>query len=150
MKLSTRSRYGLRAAVELAAQYGEAPLPLAAIAHRQEVSESYLEQLLRSLKAAGLVTAVRGINGGYRLTRPPEEISVREVLEALEGATVVADCVGTEASVCENACTCSARPLFLKLQSRINAVLEETSLRELTEDHMEQKRRIQDAKGISG
>lgn len=150
MKLSTRSRYGLRAVVELAAQYGEAPLPLVTIAQRQEVSESYLEQLLRSLKAAGLVTATRGINGGYRLSRPPEEISVREVLEALEGATVVADCVGTGASVCENACTCSARPLFLKLQSRINAVLEETSLRELTEDHMEQKRRIQDAKGISG
>ena len=56
------------------------------------------------------------------------------------------DCVGSAASVCENACTCSARPLFLKLQSRINAVLEETTVGELTEDHIEQKKRIEHAR----
>ena len=67
-------------------------------------------------------------------------------LRALEGSTDVVDCVGTEGNVCENACTCSARPLFLKLQSRINAVLDETTVGELTEDHIEQKKRIEHAR----
>lgn len=149
MKLSTRSRYGLRAVVELAAVHSEAPLSLAAIAERTELSEAYLEQLLRSLKAAGVVTSSRGALGGYRLARAPEKISVRQVLDALEGTTVVADCVGTDPNVCTNACTCSARPLFLKLQQKIHAVLDETTIRELMEDHMEQKRRIEYAKSLS-
>lgn len=149
MKLSTRSRYGLRAVVELAAAYTEAPLSLAAIAERTELSESYLEQLLRALKAAGLVSSSRGVLGGYRLTKAPQELSVREVLDALEGATVVADCVGTDPNVCTNACTCSARPLFLKLQQKIHAVLDETTIQELMEDHREQMRRMEYAKNLS-
>ena len=146
MKFSTKGTYGLRAVVELAARYGEGPVSLSAVASEQGISEAYLEQLMRSLKAAGLVKTVRGKSGGYCLTRAPQEINVREVLEALEGSTNVVDCVGADASVCENACTCSARPLFLKLQSRINAVLEETTVGELTEDHIEQKKRIEHAR----
>ena len=71
---------------------------------------------------------------------------LRETLRALEGSTDIVDCVGSDASVCEKACTCSARPLFLKLQCRINAVLEETTIGELTEDHIEQKKRIEHAR----
>lgn len=146
MKFSTKGTYGLRAVVELASRYGEGPVSLSAVAAEQGISEAYLEQLMRSLKAAGIVTTARGKSGGYLLTRAPESISVRAVLEALEGSTNVVDCVGSDASVCENACTCSARPLFLKLQSRINAVLDETSIGELTEDHIEQKKRIEHAR----
>ena len=146
MKFSTKGTYGLRAVVELAARYGEGPVSLSAVASEQGISEAYLEQLMRSLKAAGLVKTVRGKSGGYLLTREPAKISVLEVLRALEGSTDIVDCVGSAASVCENACTCSARPLFLKLQSRINAVLEETTVGELTEDHIEQKKRIEHAR----
>ena len=146
MKFSTKGTYGLRAVVELAARYGEGPVSLAAVATEQGISEAYLEQLMRSLKKAGVVKTARGKSGGYLLTRAPEEISVRAVLEALEGSTNVVDCIGADASVCENACTCSARPLFLKLQSRINAVLEETTIGDLTEDHIEQKKRIEHAR----
>lgn len=149
MKLSTKGRYGLRAMVELAARQGEGPVSLSLIASEQGVSEAYLEQLMRSLKGAGLVSTARGKTGGYLLTRAPEAITTREVLAALEGSTAVADCVGTDTSVCENACTCAARPLFLTLQSRIDAVLDETTLRDLTEDYREQKRRIEYAKGVS-
>ena len=67
----------------------------------------------------------------------------------LEGATVVADCVGTDPNVCTNACTCSARPLFLKLQQKIHAVLDETTIQELMEDHREQMRRMEYAKNLS-
>jgi Rrf2 family protein len=146
MKFSTKGTYGLRAVVELAARYGEGPVSLSAVAAEQGISEAYLEQLMRSLKNAGLVTTVRGKTGGYSLTREPTEISVGEVLRALEGSTNVVDCIGSGANVCEKACTCSARPLFLKLQCRINAVLDETTIGELTEDHIEQKKRIEHAR----
>ena len=146
MKFSTKGTYGLRAVVELAKHYGEGPVSLAAVATEQGISEAYLEQLMRSLKNAGIVKTTRGKAGGYLLTREPQNISVLETLRALEGSTDIADCVGSDASVCENACTCSARPLFLKLQSRINAVLEETTIGELTEDHIEQKKRIEHAR----
>ncbi|MBR4906630.1 MAG: Rrf2 family transcriptional regulator [Clostridia bacterium] len=146
MKFSTKGTYGLRAVVELAKHYGEGPVSLAAVAAEQGISEAYLEQLMRSLKNAGIVKTTRGKAGGYLLTREPQRISVLETLRALEGSTDIADCVGSDASVCENACTCSARPLFLKLQSRINAVLEETTIGELTEDHIEQKKRIEHAR----
>jgi len=146
MKFSTKGTYGLRAVVELAIRYGEGPVSLAAVATEQGISEAYLEQLMRSLKKAGLVATTRGKSGGYLLTKAPSEISVGEVLRALEGSTDVVGCVGSDANVCENACTCSARPLFLKLQSRINAVLDETTVGELTEDHIEQKKRIEHAR----
>ncbi len=146
MKFSTKGTYGLRAVVELALRYGEGPVSLAAVATEQGISEAYLEQLMRSLKNAGLVATARGKSGGYLLTKEPSEISVGEVLRALEGSTNVVDCIGSSANVCENACTCSARPLFLKLQSRINAVLNETTIGELTEDHIEQKKRIEHAR----
>ena len=149
MKLSTKGRYGLRAIVELAARKEGAPVALSCLATEQGVSEAYLEQLMRSLKNAGLVTTTRGKSGGYTLSKAPEDISVSEVLNALEGTTSIAECVDKSGGVCENACVCSARPLFLKLQMRIDAVLNETTLKDLTEDHIEQKKRISDAARLS-
>ena len=149
MKLSTRSRYGLKAVVDLAVYEGEAPVTLSALAGMQGVSEAYLEQLLRALRRAGIVEAVRGAAGGYRLSCAPEALDVGRVLAALEGSTAVVDCVGTGDACCENACTCSARPLFLKLQSRINDVLRDTTIADLASDYIEQKRRIEHAKGLS-
>lgn len=149
MKLSTRSRYGLKAVVDLAVYEGEAPVTLSALAGMQGVSEAYLEQLLRALRRAGIVETVRGAAGGYRLSCVPEALDVGRVLAALEGSTAVVDCVGTGDACCENACTCSARPLFLKLQSRINDVLRDTTIADLASDYIEQKRRIEHAKGLS-
>lgn len=150
MKLSTRSRYGLIAVVDLALAYGEGPVSLATLANTQGVSESYLEQLLRTLKSQGIVETVRGASGGYVLRDDPKTLSVGRVLEILEGSTAVVDCVGIgEGGGCENACICSARPLFLRLQARIDDVLNSTSVWELAKDNIEQKRRIEHAKGLS-
>lgn len=149
MKLSTRSRYGLKAVVDLAVYYGGGPVPLPQLASAQGISEAYLEQLLRALRKGGIVETARGAQGGYSLVRAPDQISVEQVLSVLEGSTAVVDCVDTESSGCKNACTCSARPLFLKLQNKINAVLSETSVQDLAEDYIEQKRRLMDAKGLS-
>jgi len=123
-----------------------APTPLPTLAGNQGISEAYLEQLLRALKKAGLVTAKRGVAGGYCIARAPETISVEDVLRALEGSTAVADCVSREGEGCASACTCSARPLFLKLQSRITGVLESTTIHDLATEHKEQRERIHHAK----
>lgn len=149
MQLSTRSRYGLKAVVDLAVCYGEGPVPLTYLAGQQGISEAYLELLLRSLRKSGIVETARGAQGGYALSRPPEAISVQDVLQVLEGSTALVDCVGTDPHDCENACSCSARPLFLKLQSRINEVLRDTTVQDLMEENLQQKRRLTHAKSLS-
>ena len=149
MKLSTRSRYGLKAVVDLAVYYGDGPVSLAQLAAWQGISEAYLEQLLRELKKGGVVDTVRGAQGGYLLSREPQELPVQEVLDLLEGSTKLTDCVGTAPNACQNACTCSARPLFLKLQSRIDDVLKKTTIADLAEDYIQQKRRYDDATSLS-
>ena len=143
LRLSTRARYGLKAMVDLAAEEGTEPVAVNTLAERQGVSVAYLEQLIAQLKKAGLVTSVRGAQGGYRLSRAPEQITVGEVLTALEGSTALVDCVALSSSGCENACSCSARPLWLKLQSRIDEVLNNTTIRDMAEDYITQKRRME-------
>lgn len=91
MKLSTRGRYGLRALVDLAANAGEGTASLVQTARRQKLSVNYLEQVFASLRRAGIVTTVKGAGGGYALARDMDEITVKEVIEALEGEISIAD-----------------------------------------------------------
>ncbi len=149
MKLSTRGRYGIKAMVDLAVENGKKPVSVNTLASQQGISVAYLEQLVGALKKAKLVKSVRGVQGGYTLSRPPEDINVAEVLEALEGTTALVDCVGQAPSGCENACSCSARPLWLKLQNRINGVLQETTIKDMADDYIMQKRRLNDYASLS-
>lgn len=91
MKLSTRGRYGLRALVDLAANAGEGTASLVQTARRQKLSLNYLEQVFASLRRAGIVTTVKGAGGGYALARDMDDITVKEVIEALEGEISIAD-----------------------------------------------------------
>jgi Rrf2 family protein len=135
--------------VDLSVEYGNGLLAVGTLAEMQGISDTYLEQLIGTLKKADLVKAVRGAQGGYTLTRPPEKISVEEVLRALEGSTDLIDCVGIDSFDCESACSCSARPLWLKLQSRINEVLKTTTLKDMADDYITQKRRTENEKSLS-
>lgn len=92
MKLTTRGRYGLRALIDLALHEMEGAVSTTSIAKRQEISESYLEQLIRSMKKAGLVDSIRGAGGGYKLARPASKISVGDILRALEGSLDAVSC----------------------------------------------------------
>jgi len=83
--ISTKGRYGVRAMFELALQSDGAPVSIKSIAERQSISETYLEQLFQKLRQAGLLTSLRGAQGGYLLAKPPGEISVGDILKALEG-----------------------------------------------------------------
>ena len=92
MKLSTKGRYGLRALIDLALYSDEEAVSIQSISNRQNISDSYLEQLMRKLKKAGLVVSERGAQGGYRLAKPADEISVGDVLRALEGSLEAVSC----------------------------------------------------------
>ena len=83
MKLSTKGRYGLKAMFQLALQYGEGPTPLNNVAQEQNISENYLEQLVATLKKNGFLESVRGAQGGYYLSKAPNEITVGNILRAL-------------------------------------------------------------------
>ena len=103
MKLSTKGRYGLRALIDLAQNSTEEPVSITSIAERQEISERYLEQLMSKLKKSGIVKSIRGAAGGYILARPMEEISVGDILRALEGSLDPVDCAGLLEEGCKSA-----------------------------------------------
>ena len=132
--VSTKGRYGLRSMVELALNHQNGPLPLRIIAKRQEISEPYLEQVFASLRKAGLVRAVRGSSGGYVLARPASEITVEEILTALEGRITPVTCVEeTEATNCPRMASCLTYPLWKELADKINEVLSSTTLQDLAD-----------------
>ena len=122
MRLSTRGRYGTRLMVDLAQHYADGPISLAEIAKRQDLSAKYLEQLIILLKGAGLILSVRGRRGGYMLARRPEEISVGEIVETLEGKLSVVDCV-LEPEQCYRAVDCPTRDIWVGMTEMIKKQL---------------------------
>lgn len=137
MKLSTKGRYGLRAFIDLAVYGEEEPVPLTSIAARQEISLNYLEQLMAKLRKAGLVESVRGVNGGYRLSRPAEEISVGDVLRALEGDLKPVECAGIDAdseSHCTGSGTCVSRIVWQRINDSINNTVDSIFIGELVRE----------------
>ena len=130
MKLSTKGKYGLYAMIFLTQHHGEGPQSLKAFGE-VGVPEAYLEQLLGALRRAGLVTAVRGAQGGYLLARPPEEITVRNILEAVEGPLSFSDCVTHPESPCERSAHCPAKGVWEYLTGEINSLLDRITLADM-------------------
>lgn len=130
MKVSTRGRYGLRAMIELAKNENSGAIPLRIIAERQDISEQYLEQLFVNLRNAGLVKSVRGANGGYLLKGSPEDITVKEILTALEGPINIVDCVADE-SLCDFSNKCATHELWIELREKIEELLASITLEDL-------------------
>lgn len=127
MKLSTRGRYGVRLMFDLAVHYGKGPIFLKDIAERQGISEKYLWQLVNPLKTAGLVNSLRGARGGYILGREPGQISLREILQVLEGSLCLVDCVDNP-SLCERAEGCISRDVWGEASRGLLRMLGETTL----------------------
>jgi Rrf2 family cysteine metabolism transcriptional repressor len=100
---TTKSRYGLSAILEMAKNHGNGPLQVKEIAGRHDISPQYLEQLMTRLVKHGLVHAVRGQKGGFVLSRPPQEIALIEILEALEGRLALVDSTSPESPLGEYA-----------------------------------------------
>ncbi|MDR7418800.1 MAG: Rrf2 family transcriptional regulator [Armatimonadota bacterium] len=131
MKVSTRAEYGIRALLELAAHYGEGPVQTHLIAERQGLPEPYLNQLMTTLRQAGLVTSKRGPSGGHALARPPVEITLREAFSVLEGTTSPWWCVETDDPDCEHVNGCGLRPVWQALQAAAEGVLDRLTLADL-------------------
>jgi Rrf2 family protein len=131
MKVSTRAEYGFRALIDLAVQYGNGPVHTHTIAERQGLPEPYLNQLMATLRQAGLVTSKRGPAGGHTLARPPEEITLREAFAVLEGTTAPWWCVEVEQPDCEYVQGCGLRPVWRAIDAAAAGVLDRLTLADL-------------------
>ncbi len=138
MKLSTRTKYGLRAVLELAENYGRGSLRLRTVAERQEISVKYLEQLMAVLKSAGIVRSVRGPGGGYVLAKSPNEIRVSDCFNSLEGPVITSECVDNS-SFCHRAADCIARGLWTDVQNTVMELLRSITLQSLIDRTGENK-----------
>ena len=134
MKLSTRGRYGIHAMYDLACNYNSGPQPIKAIAERQAIPEAYLEQLFAALKRDKLVNSLRGAQGGYTLARPPQEITVGDVLRTLEGGLNLVDCL-LEEDTCGKSCACPSRIVWMKIRDGLNAVVDGITLQDMINDY---------------
>ena len=138
MKLSTRGQYGARAMLELALRYGKGPVLLKEIADSQEIPASYLENLMASLRAAGLVATLRGMHGGYYLAKPPAEINLGQIISALEGSVAPVECVD-DPKFCRRADACVAKDVWSEVKLAIENVLESISLEILVQRHRDKQ-----------
>lgn len=132
IRLSTKGRYGTRLMLELALQYGKGSVLLKDIAKRQEISEGYLEHLLPLLKAAGLINSSRGAHGGYTLAKAPSQITLKEIVQALEGSLSPVECVDAP-TVCQRVRSCVTRDIWKKLGEKMSETLVSVTLKDMVE-----------------
>ena len=130
--ISTRGRYALRIMIDLAEHQGEdGYLPLKEIAERQEISEKYLESIVKSLVQAKILKGSRGKGGGYRLMKTPEECTLGSILRLTEGDLTPVSCLEEGVVNCEKAAECPTLPTWMKLNTLIQQFLESVSLADL-------------------
>jgi len=134
LRLSTKGQYGVRAMFELAKNYKKGPLTIREIAVRQDVSISYLEQLLNKLRKSKLIKSQKGPGGGYAINRKPDEISVGMILNSLEGPVAIAQCLDPSAKGCKRVEGCVARLLWKSLGERIEGFLDTIRLSDLLKE----------------
>ena len=144
MRITTLAEYGVICALHLAKRAGEGPVTGRDIAARERLPVDYVEQILLRLRRAGLVKSTRGAHGGYALAKPPEEVSVRDVITASELQTFDLHCVThpVEEERCSASHACSIRPVWVLLQQKIDAVLDGVRLSDLLHGESEVRQRV--------
>ena len=131
MRLSSKSQYGLKACFILAQNYPQRCVSASALEKEIAVSGKYIEKIMRMLSGQGIVTAERGVTGGYKLTREPSQITIGDVARALEDNMEIADCI---TATCQK---CATGAVWRKLYAGINAVLDSMTLQSMLDDHSE-------------
>ena len=134
MRLSTRSRYGLRLMLSLGISQKREPTFLKDIARSEEISEKYLSQIIIPLKAKGLVNTFRGAHGGYVLSRPASQIRLREIIEPLEGDLGLVDCVNNS-DVCNRSTECVTREVWCDMSTMLIEFLGALTLEDLIQKY---------------
>src|ERR1051326_6814387 len=136
MKLSLRGEYALRALLVLGLKYDQSVVPIKLISEQQNIPKRFLEQILNDLKTAGIVQSRRGIAGGYRLARPPEEITLATVVRHIEGAMAPVSCVSEkfyEKCPCPDEPRCAIRSVMKEIRQAIVNIAERVTIAELCE-----------------
>ena len=131
--ISTKGRYALRFLADIAERQGEGFVPLKEVALRQEISEKYLEIVVKDLVKNGLLLAMRGKGGGYRLAKAPEEYNIKDVIELMEGSLAPLACLGPGQNTCPRKDNCLTLPLWKGLDKVISAYLSQYTLADLLE-----------------
>lgn len=131
MLISTKGRYALRVMADLAQHPSEQYIPLKEIARRQEISEKYLEAIIKILVKAKLLSGVRGKGGGYKLTRDPQQYTVGAILRLTEESLAPVACLEEGAGPCSRASVCQTLPLWRGLDRVINEYLDGVTLADL-------------------
>jgi len=139
VRLTAKSEYGVLAAIELASAYGEGPVSAREIAERRQIPARFLEQLFVALRRAELVTAVRGARGGFVLAVDPREVTVLDVVEALEGPLETSVCDSERNAGCTRSGACAAAPVWARATRALKDVFASTTLAELagTQERMD-------------
>jgi Rrf2 family protein len=136
MRLSTKMRYASRAMAELGSVPSGEALSVREVAERQHLSAKYLERIFHSLTTVGLLTVIRGKQGGFLLAKPPNRISLKEVFEAVEGSQAVVECVDAPER-CPMSDECPTRDTWVEIQQSVNVVLRRTTIQQLVERKLE-------------
>lgn len=134
MMISTKGRYALRVMIDLAEHNSGEYIVLMDIAKRQGISEKYLEGIIAILSKNGLVSALRGRGGGYKLARAPETYTVGSILKATEGSLAPVACLDAETNTCERSTECRTLPMWVKLDQVINDFFEGITLTDLMQE----------------
>lgn len=127
MKISTKTRYGMRLMIDIAQNQGDGRVSLKDVSKRQGVSKKYLEQVVAPFVTADLLTVTRGPQGGYRLARPAKDISLADIVGASEDGLELLTCMVDEAA-CERTDDCVSRPIWCGLQNAIHSYLDGQTL----------------------
>ena len=142
MRLSTKCRYGTRALIEIGRNYGHGPVKRKDIAKAQDLSRSYIENILITLKSKKILKTTRGADGGFELLRLPSEINLYQVVTALEGSIAPVDCVEDESICKRDGKKCVARRAWLKLHEAQVAVLSGITLQDLLDWEKEDNKNL--------
>jgi Rrf2 family cysteine metabolism transcriptional repressor len=139
MVLSSRGKYATRALLDLALHYGEGPVQCGDIAARQAIPAKYLEQILLSLKRFGFVQSRKGPGGGYFLAKPPEAITLGEVVRAMDGPLAPISCVSVSGYMecgCPDPAACGLRAVWKQARDAVAAILDGTTFADIRDQHL--------------
>ena len=130
MKISTKGRYGLRILVDLATHDAEKPRLIRDIAKSQQISEKYISRLVIAIRKGGMIRSIRGVNGGFHIAMKPEDITLLDVIEVMEGPLSIVDCVSAPQG-CSHSANCAPREIWCKLNDDIRDLMRQTTIADI-------------------
>lgn len=142
MKISTRGRYALRLMLDLALNESEQNVTIKSVSERQDISNKYLEQIITVLSRAGFVKSLRGSQGGYKLSRRPEEYTVGEILRLIEGSLAPVACMENDPNLCPRCDQCATIEIWKRVDEAVSNVVDNITLADLVKMHKEKAHNI--------